>query len=44
MASLTETAISLIAKVKALDEDLSSKLRDLQMTSEKLTKASQELG
>lgn len=44
MASLTEAAISLLAKVKALDEGLSAKLNDLQKTSEKLTKASQELG
>lgn len=44
MASLTETASALLAKLKALDADLSGKLSDLQKRSEKLSKAAQELG
>jgi hypothetical protein len=44
MASLTEIAVSLLAKVKALEERLAGKLSDLQKTSEKLRKAAQEIG
>src|SRR6202790_5215289 len=44
MASLTEIASALLAKLKASDADLSGKLSDLQKRSEKLSKAAQELG
>jgi hypothetical protein len=39
MATLTETAVNLLAKVKALEEKLSVRLTDLQKESEKLAKA-----
>lgn len=44
MPSLTETATSLLAKVKALEKGLSAQLGDLQKQSEKLSKAAQEVG
>jgi hypothetical protein len=44
MASLTETAVSLLAKVKALEGELSAKLSEVQKASEKLTKATQQIG
>jgi hypothetical protein len=44
MASLTETAILLLAKVKALEERVSPTLGDLQKRSEKLTEAAREIG
>lgn len=44
MASLTETAISLLAKVKVLEEGISAKLGELQKRSEKLSKAAQDVG
>lgn len=44
MATLTETAATLLAKVKALEEKLSVKLGDLQKEGEKLTKAALKTG
>jgi uncharacterized protein YoxC len=44
MASLTETASALLAKVKTLEADLSGKLSDIQKKDEKLSMATQEVG
>jgi hypothetical protein len=43
MATLTETAISLLAKVKAFEEEFSTKLGELKKASDKVTKAAQEI-
>ena len=44
MAILTETAISLLAKVKVFEEGISAKLGELQKRSEELSKAAQDVG